>query len=342
MAEGRDAWIKEQLAVEGMKDTAANRKKLGARYDKIYLGGQRSDWRTYFKLQFPQLADMLDGAEGEKNARSVFGDLIDLFIEVATKPGNFDLESEAGQQAFAARVNATQYARKTTDSQAKWDALDQTEKDRQVEKTRRALATSFASSQLTTAELNDLATLSLRNGLTELELKYAVANRLAGRPGGGALFETDEATNLRNTLRQYNYLGQVNDDILTSALTGQSVNGVEQSPELLIAKAKTWAKTKYETYAKYIDQGFTVDDIFQPFKDLAVKTLELNPVEVNLSDDKWDKVLRGKADGTPYSASEWLRELKSNPDYGWEFTDQARNSAMNMVMGLEQALGFRR
>ena len=340
MAKGRDAWIKEQLAVEGLKDTPQNRKKLGQRYDKIYLGGQRTDWRTYFKLQFPQLADMLDGAEGEKNARSVFGDLIDLFIEVATSPENFDLETEAGQQAFVTRVNATQYARKTTDSQAKWDALDSVEKARQVEKARRALATSFASSQLTTTELNDLATLSLRNGLTELELKYTVFNRLAGRPAGGALFETDEAKNLRNALRSYNYLSQVNDETLTNALTGQTVNDVEQSPELLIAKAKNYAKVKYAAYAPFIDQGFTVDDIFQPFKDLAVKTLELNPVEVNLSDDKYDKVLRGKADGSQYSASEWINELKSNPDYGWRFTNQANQQVSSVASTLERAFGL--
>jgi len=339
MAEGREQYIKDQLALENLKDTPANRKKLGARYDKIYKGGDRGDWRTYFKLQFPQLADMLDGAEGEKNARAVFGDLIDLFIEVANNPKNFDLESTAGQAAFTNRVKSTKYAIKTTDNQAKWDALEQADKDRQIASAKRALSSAFASSQLTVTELNELATLSLRNGYTDLELKYLVADKLNTRPGGRDLFETDDATKLRSALRSYNYLGQVSDETMRAALTGSSINDVPQSSELLIAKAKNFAKTKYETYAKYIDQGFTVDDIFEPFKEIAAKTLELNPVQVSL--DKFDAALIGKKDGTPYSASEWSRELKSNPDYGWEYTQNARNSAMRMVMNLEKALGFR-
>lgn len=340
MARDRDSWIKEQLAVEGMKDTPANRKKLGARYDKTYMGGERGDWRTYFKMQFPQLSDMLDGAEGENNARSVFGDLIDLFIEVAENPDNFDLETEAGIQAFTNRVKATQYAIKTTDNQAAWDALDTVEKDRKIASTKRAISAAFASSQLTVGELNDVATLSLRNGLSELELKYLVANKLATRPGGQALFETEEAAKLRTALRSYNY--SVSDEMMTAALTGSTVNDVEQSPELLLAKAKNWAKTKYEAYSKYIDQGFTVDDIFEPFRDIAVKTLELNPIDINLNSDKWDRVLRGKQDGTAYTANEWLQELKSNPDYGWQYTQQANDQATNLVMGLEKAFGFRR
>lgn len=339
MAKDRDAWIKEQLALENLKNTAANRKKLGQRYDETYLGGKQDDWRTYFKMQFPQLADMLDGAEGEKNARSVFGDLIDLFIDVATNPKNYDLETEAGQQAFANKVKATQYAITTTDNQAKWDSLDQAEKDRQIGATRRALSTAFASSQLTVTELNEIATLSLRNGFTDLELKYLVANRLNARPGDRTLFATDEAAKLKTALRNYNY--QVSDETLTAALTGATVNNVEQSPEFLIAKAKNWARTKYAAYANYIDEGFTVDDIFEPFKDLAVRTLELNPVDINPSDDKWDRVLRGKPDGTPYTANEWLVELKSNPDYGWQFTQQARDKATKLVMDLEKAFGFR-
>jgi hypothetical protein len=338
MAMGRDQWITEQLSAEGMKDTAANRKKLGQRYDETYMGGARNDWRTYFKLQFPQLADMLDGAEGEKNARAVFGDLIDLFIEVATQPQNFDLTSDAGVEAFVRRVKGTQYAIKSTESQARWDALDTAEKNRQLETTRRSVATSFASSQLTTAELNDIATMALRNGYSELELKYAVATKLGERAGDGTLFETDEANKLRSTLRSYNY--RVTDDMFSAALTGKEVNGVPQSSELLISKAKNKAKFDFPAYAQYIDAGFTVDDIFEPFKDIAVKTLELNPIEVDLSQDKFLRAMKGKEDGTAYSASEWTQMLKTDPDYGWQYTNQANQQVSGVVSALERAFGL--
>ena len=338
MVIGRDQWIKEQLAAEGMRDTATNRKKLGQRYDETYMGGPRGDWRTYFKLQFPQLADMLDGAEGEQNARAVFGDLIDLFIEVATKPENFDLTSDAGVEAFVRRVKGTQYAIKTTESQAKWDALDTAEKERQLQTTRRSIATSFASSQLTTGELNDIATLALRNGYSELELKYAVATKLGERVGDGTLFETEEANKLRSSLKAYNY--RVSDELFSAALKGEEINGVPQSAELLISKAKNKAKLDLPAYAAYIDQGFTVDDIFEPFKDIAVKTLELNPIEVDLGQDKFMRAIKGKPDGTAYSANEWIQMLKTDPDYGWQYTNQANQQVSSVVSTLERAFGL--
>jgi len=340
MASGRDQYIKEQLAERNLKDTTANRNKLGKQYDKIYIGGSKSDWRTYFKLQFPQLADMLDGAEGEKNARAVFGDLIDLFIEVATNPGDFDLTSDAGVDAFVRRVKGTQYAIKTTESQAKWDALDTAEKERQLQSTRRAISTAFASSQLTTTELGELATLALRNGYSELELKYAVATKLGQRAGDKTLFETDDANKLRNTLRSYNY--KVSDELFSAALTGEEVNGVPQSAELLISKAKNKAKLDLPAYAQYIDQGFTVDDIFEPFKDIAAKTLELNPIEVSLNDDKFMRAIKGKDDGTQYSGNEWIRLLKTDPDYGWQYTNQANQQINSVVSKLERAFGLMR
>jgi len=335
---GRDQWIKEQLAAEGIKDTAASRKKLGERYDKTYIGGSKNDWRTYFKLQFPQLADMLDGAEGEKNARAVFGDLIDLFVEVATNPENFDLTSDAGVEAFLRRVKGTQYAIKTTESQARWDSLDTAEKERQLQTTRRSVATAFASSQLTTTELNQIATTAIRNGYSELELKYAVATQLGQRAGDRSLFETDEANKLRSSLKAFNY--RVSDELLSAALTGQEINGVPQSAELLISKAKNKAKLDLPAYSQYIDEGFTVEDIFEPFKDIAAKTLELNPIEVSLNEDRYMRAIKGKPDGSAYSANEWVQLLKTDPEYKWQFTNQANQQVSSMVSTLERAFGL--
>jgi hypothetical protein len=338
MATARDTYITEQLATEGMANTAANRKKLGKRYDQIYLGGKKDDWRTYFKLQFPQLGDMLDGADGEKNARAIFGDLIDLFVEIATNPAGFDLTSDAGIQAFYRRVDATQYAIKTTANQAEYDALDTAEKERLLAGTRASLSTKYASAQLTTGELNQIAQAAIRNGYSELEIKYAVAAQLGQRAGSGGLLETDEANKLRSTLKAFNY--KVTDELFSAALMGEEVNGVPQSAELLTYKAKERAKLDFPAYASYIDAGLTVDDIFEPYKDLSAKTLELSPVDVNLDDDKFLMALKGKEDGTQYSGTEWVRMLKTDPEYNWRFTNQANQQVNSVVSALEKSFGL--
>jgi len=337
----RDKWIKEQLALQNKKDTPANRKKLGQEYDKIYVGGDRGDWRTYFKMSFPQLAEMLDGGEGEKQAREVFGDLIDLFIDVAANPENYDFDTQAGLDAFDRKVQGTQYAIKTTEKQAQWDGLDSAEKNRQIDATKRAIATSFASSQLTNKELGDLAVLRLRNGLTDLELKYMVFDRLATRGGDGTLMQTTEATDLVKTLRSYNY--PFLDQDITDALTGASRGDVPQSAELLISKAKNAAKTRYTQFAELIDQGYTVDDIFDPYRQLAAKTLGKSVNDIRLDNADYEKVLRANpATGETWTGFDWVKELKTDDKYGWQFTPEANQQVSSAISTIERAFGFRK
>jgi hypothetical protein len=143
---------------------------------------------------------------------------------------------------------------------------------------------------------------------------------------------------LRSSLKAFNY--RVSDELLSAALTGQEINGVPQSAELLISKAKNKAKLDLPSYSQYIDEGFTIEDIFEPFKDIAVKTLELNPIEVSLNEDRYMRAIKGKPDGSPYSANEWVHLLKTDPEYKWQFTNQANQQVSSMVSTLERACGL--
>jgi hypothetical protein len=73
---------------------------------------------------------------------------------------------------------------------------------------------------------------------------------------------------------------------------------------------------------------------------MAVKTLELNPIEISLNEDKYMRAIKGKTDGTAYSASEWMRLMKTDPDYNWQFTNQANQQVSSMVSTLEKAFGL--
>jgi hypothetical protein len=339
MAElSRDQWIKEQLAARGMDDNAANRKKLGTQYDKIYIGGDRKDWRTYFKQQFPQLASMVDGGAGESEARKIFGDLIDLFIEVATNPDAFDFTSTAGRDAFKNRVLSTQYAIKTTESRAKWDALDQTEKDEQLRNKTSEIRASFAGLGLTTSELNNLAVQSLQDGRSDYELKYLAFGKLADRPGGG-LKETKEAMDLTATLKAYDY--DFTDEQLEAALTGGAINGVPQSVELLVNKARYGAQQKYGAFSDLFQQGFTVSDVFEPYQQTAANLLELPITSVSIKNPLFKRALEQKnADGSAMSISDWQTTLKTDDRYNWRYTNNANRTISSVMATLERAFGL--
>jgi hypothetical protein len=335
----RDQYIQQELAATGMKDTKANRNKLGKEYDQKYLGGDRGDWRTYFKVQFPQLADMLDGGAGEQEARAVFGDLIDLFIDIANNPDQYDFASEAGRNAFKNKVSATKYAQQTTQKRAEWDALKPAEKTDRIRLKASEIRAQYGNLGLTLGEVDRLAANALQNGLSDLELKYLSYGTLAGRQGT-PIMETKEAMDLAATLKAYDY--KYTPELIEQALTGQNVNGVPMTSELLIDKARFGARLKYSAFTDLFEKGYTVNDVFAPYQEVAAQLLERAPQDISFEKDLYRKALENKnEDGSPMTISQWSRELKSNPDYGWQYTANANRQVSNVVRTIEQAFGFR-
>lgn len=333
----KDKFIKEQLDARGLPDTDANRKMLGKQYDKIYVGGNPKDWRTYFKQQFPQLSGMLDGGAGESEARQIFGDLIDLFIDVAQNPDAYDFVSTAGQAAFKAKVDATKYAQKTTQKRAEWDALKSVEKQDRLKLKAGELRAQYAGLGLTTAEIDNLSLQALRDGRSDFELKYLAFGKLADRTGG--VRETKEGMDLIATLKAYDY--DFTDDMIESALTGATVNGVPQSSELLINKARFGAKQKYGAFAEQFDQGFTVNDVFEPYQTFAARLLEKPISEISLKKDMYRLALEHKnEDGSAMSITDWSRKLKTDKKYEWRYTNNANQLMSSVASTLERAFGL--
>jgi len=158
----KEQYVKEQLAARGLKDTAANRKKLGAEYDEKYAGGKSSDWRTRFKTEFPQFSDLVDGAEGEAKARQEFGDdLIDLFLDYAKNPNKYDLTTQAGKDVWMSKVKATNLYTKVAPSRREWTLTPEANKREQVEAKKIELLQEYGELELDDKQLIDLATYAL-------------------------------------------------------------------------------------------------------------------------------------------------------------------------------------
>lgn len=335
----KDQWIKEQLSAKNLQDNKTNRDKLSKQYDAIYVGGDTKDWRTYFKRQFPQLANMFDSAAGEQEARSIFGDLIDLFIDVAQNPDNYDFATEAGRSAFKTKVEGTQYAQKTSSRRAEWDALKDADKKERLSQKVGELKGTFAGMGLTMTEMNNLALTALKNGANDLELKYLAFSKLLDRPEGG-IMETKEAMDLKQTLRAYDY--SFTDEDINNALTNTEKNGVPQTAELLINKARFGAKLKYSGFSDLFDQGYTVSDVFEPYQQMAARLLERSPADISLKSDLYRRAIETrKEDGTPLTMSDWSRIIKTDDKYGWQYTNQAHQQIDGVVSSLEKMFGLR-
>jgi hypothetical protein len=45
-------------------------------------------------------------------------------------------------------------------------------------------------------------------------------------------------------------------------------------------------------------------------------------------------------DNLPMTLAEWNKELKTNPDYGWRFTNKANQQVSSVASTLERAFGL--
>lgn len=80
---------------------------------------EAANWRQTFVARFPQYADIIDGGPGEAEARRVFGnELVDLILDVAENSDQYDFTTQAGIDAFNAKVFASPWLKETIDANA--------------------------------------------------------------------------------------------------------------------------------------------------------------------------------------------------------------------------------
>ena len=151
--------------------------------------------------------------------------------------------------------------------------------------------------------------------------------------------ETKEAMDLTATLRAYDY--DFTDEQLEAALTGGVINGVPQSVELLVNKARYGAQQKYSAFSDLFQQGFTVADVFEPYQQTAANLLELPITSVSTKNPMFKKALEKKnEDGSPMSISEWQTMLKTEDEYNWKYTNNANRTISSVMATLERAFGL--
>ena len=337
----KEQYIEEQLKARNLKSTPANRKKLATEWEEKYLGGSSEDWRTIFKTQFPQFAPLVDGGEGEAEARATFGDdLINLFLDAAQNPDKYDFISQAGKTAWTNKVQATKFYQDVLPKHREWDLTPKNQQEALLVDERKRVMATYSTLQLTDQEASDLALYTLRSKADATQQKYFAYALVGKRADKAAVPTTEEAGAVKRALKAYGYQPKDIDAMVQSSLTGEKYNGVLYTPELLETKAKNAAKVMYQHYAPLIDKGFTLDDIFEPYKELAAKTLELNPNTITRDNPLFKDVLDLVDDkGMGVSGTQFIYKMKSDPKYGYGKTRQAYNEVDSIIMGLEEAFG---
>lgn len=95
------------------------------------------------------------------------------------------------------------------------------------------------------------------------------------------------------------------------------------------------AMSKYAGYKDELEQGMTMKDIAEPFKQLMAKTLEISDKSLSTADPTIQKALQNRAPakggkpGAPTSMPLWQFESQLKADPRWNGTQNAQDSIMS-------------
>lgn len=122
----------------------------------------------------------------------------------------------------------------------------------------------------------------------------------------------------------------------------RSVMGTS-SPDALREEVRRWAKAAYPYLATQIDQGMTVQDVFEPIKNRAAQTLGVNPSQISLADPKWTSLMQfddGKGGRRLATDDEINTKLRLDAQYGFAQTQNGRNEGFQVNQAIGKAFGF--
>lgn len=340
------AQVSLALANAGLADTPENRKTVrdalrrGEKVTSKTAPPSDDSFLDELAASFPAYADW-----SSANAIAYFGnDLIDVFRKI--NDGIYDTTTAEGRAGIQRAIEQTSYWRTTQASIKNWDQLAQPDRDKRVADQKALIASTFGDLGLDDATLTDLATIAQRTGLTDLGLRQQVYGRALAKPAGVGLdtrtlaLESAAADNLRAVGRAYGYTPSTAE--LESALTGKPMagTGTVVTEETIRQKAQKAAKGQYSWLSEQIDAGLTLDDIFTNYRNYAARTLQVDPSTIDFTTNpKWAVAFGDKQNGQ-LSLNEWTRRLKSDPQYGWQFTDEANKQVNSVVSTLERAFGL--
>ena len=320
MADLRKEFVDAQLVARKLKDTPANRKKLRDEYGKQGSGEREAQMTAKVQELFPQFAFLLDPASG-------FGsDVADLLRKAVV--GGYE------PARFQAEYQNTKYYTTTSASVRAWDAGTTATRDTSVASFKTAIQDNYGDVINDPALLDKVAQDAARLGLSGSALKHFVFAQAAITGAANDIKQSSEADRIRRLAADYGY--KISSSELDAVLTGKLPE------QQLTERAKLNLLGEMPNLKPQLDAGLTLSNMFANYQTMAARTLELDPNAVNVADGKFRSALSapdGKGGFRQLSLSEWEQKLRTDEQYGWQFTKQANQQATDIGLTLARAFG---
>lgn len=320
----RKAFVTEQLAARGLENTPANREMLRKEYKTTAATATTEQpaavstaWETTFRETFPAKAWLLD------LDRTKYPGLFKLLNTAISQQW---YKSTEGLNRFAASLDATDFYKELSTS-------------KQLKTIQSLVGTLGFEGSDFTKFVSD----SINMGYEGDILKQKVYSEV---------FKKDESGNyvnptaLARTQKSADYISTQNiakaffnrnpaDSDIEKVLTGQMLSSDYERQQ------REFAKTRYGHLSNLLDQGMTLESIASAYQTTASRLLERNINDIDMSTGAFEQAVSFGEEGKKrlMTNSEWEKLLRSDPQYGWERTSNAKDEARALSANIAQAFG---
>lgn len=285
--------------------------------------------------------------EWEKAAREMFGVWYDVFKndpEMSAFIQRLMREPEMSDEMFMAELQKTNWWR-TTNATARDYARRQIEdpatlgteiQNQKAQLRQLALDRGFTVNE---AALDDAALKMVQFGFSQqIALNHLGQLTLEAAQGPSGLVRGYYGQSIREISAQF---GVPLSETTLTKWAGDLATG-NQTLASFEAYARDLAKNLYPTLSGGFDRGLSFGQMTDPYAQVASRILEIPATQVDFTDPKWAQAFtmkNEKGEQVPMSFGEWSDYLRTNPSFGYEYTDEAVNKAYSVVNQLAELFG---
>jgi hypothetical protein len=320
----RKAFVSAQLTARGLENTPENREMLRKEYKTAAAAGKTPEtgavsnaWETIIREQFPAKAWLLD-LDRAKYPQ--------LFKVLSTAIAEESYKTPEGRARFEAQLEGTEFYKEISQS-------------KQLKTIQSLVGTLGFEGSDFTKFVSD----SINFGYDGDILKQKVYEQVFAKDDAGNYINP---TALERTKKSAGYISTQNiakaffntnpaDSDIENVLTGKILSTDYERQQ------REFAKTRYGHLSNLLDQGMTLESIASAYKSTASRLLELNPNAIDMSTGAFEQAVTFGEEGKKrlMTNSEWEKLLRTDPQYGWEKTNNAKDEARSLSANIAQAFG---
>jgi hypothetical protein len=244
---------------------------------------------------------------------------------------------------FAVKLRDTEWWKTTADAARKFDIDEQLDPASTNQRINEQALKIQEMAMAKGVRLNDVVTRqlaydSLRMGWDNITLANSVGAEILKAGPSTQLSQGYIGNKIRGDALKYGI--RLSDSTFTNwtekILTGQS------SDQMYNDYLLNQAKMLYPALSNGFDRGLSFGEMTDPYAQQASRLLEIPTGQIDFTDPKWAAAFsQMDKDGNQrqMTYSEWDRYLKTTPAFGFEYTDQARNQAFDLVGRIGRLFG---